>query len=121
MMEGIEVLSVGSIGINQVFNWDVAIAGGIFLGIILSVWIGLATESVVGGLVSFLVMGAFFGILLGANVEKYADTVPTYKVIVSDTVSINEFYERYEVLEQDGKIFTIKEKIEDGNNSLSAP
>ena len=35
MMEGIEVLSVGSIGINQVFNWDVAIAGGIILGIII--------------------------------------------------------------------------------------
>ena len=120
-MEGIEVLSVGSIGINQVFNWDVAIAGGIFLGIILSVWIGLATESVVGGLIGFLIMGAFFGVLLGANVEEYADTVPTYKVTVSDTISINEFYERYEVLEQDGKIFTIKERENDAYNRTPSP
>lgn len=88
------------------------------MGILLSIWIGLTTESVVGGLVAFLVIGALFGILLGVSVEEYADTVPIYKVTINDTISINEFYERYEVLEQDGKIFTIKEKTEDGSNSL---
>lgn len=110
MMEGIEVLSIGSIGINQVFNWNAAIAGGLVLGILFSIWICLASDSVICGLIAFLVIGAFFGILLGANVEKYADTVPTYKVTISDEIKLNEFYERYEILDQEGKIFTIKER-----------
>lgn len=110
MMEGIEVLSIGSIGVNQVFNWDMAIAGGLFFGILLSIWTGLATKSVIGSLVTFLVLGALFGILLGASIEEYADTVPTYKVTISDDIKLNEFYERYEILEQEGKIFTIKER-----------
>ena len=120
MMEGIEVLSVGSIGINQVFNWDIAIAGGLFLGIFIGIWFGLSTDSVISGCIGFLIMSILLGVLFGVSVEKYADTVPTYKVTVNDTISINEFYERYEVLEQDGKIFTIKEKTEDGSNGLSA-
>lgn len=110
MMEGIEVLSIGSIGINQVFNWDIAIAGGLFFGILLSIWMGLATKSVIGGLVAFLVLGALFGILLGVSVEEYTDTVSTYKVTISDEIKLNEFYERYEILDQEGKIFTIKER-----------
>lgn len=110
MMEGIEVLSIGSIGINQVFNWNVAIAGGLFFGVFLGIWMGLLTKNIIGGLAAFLVLGALFGMLSGDSVEKYADTAPTYKVIISDTVSLNEFYDRYEVLEQDGKIFTIMER-----------
>ena len=37
----------------------------------------------------------------------------TYKVTVDENVSIVDFYERYEVISQDGMIFTVREK--DGN------
>lgn len=63
MMEGIEVLSIGSIGVNQVFNWNVAIIGGIFLGIFFGILIGLTTDNVIRGLVTFLLVGAFFWFL----------------------------------------------------------
>lgn len=119
-MEGIEVLSIGSIGVNQVFNWDAAIIGGLVLGFLCSLYGFFSTDSPLVGIAIFVIMGLFFGFVLGISVEKYADTVPTYKVTVNDTISINEFYERYEVLEQDGKIFTIKEKTEDGSNGLPA-
>lgn len=33
-----------------------------------------------------------------------------YKVTVEDSVSMNEFYEKYEILDIDGKIYTIKER-----------
>ena len=33
-----------------------------------------------------------------------------YKVILDDDVSYNEFISRYEMVDQDGKIYTIKEK-----------
>ena len=32
----------------------------------------------------------------------------TYKVTVDDTVKFNEFYDKYEIISQDGKIFEVK-------------
>lgn len=58
--------------------------------------------------------GLFTGVLLGAAgstpiIEK---TEIQYKVTLSDEVSLNNFLERYEILEQEGKIYTIVEKEE---------
>ena len=33
-----------------------------------------------------------------------------YKVLVDDSVPMNEFYSRYEIIDQEGLIYTIKEK-----------
>ena len=33
-----------------------------------------------------------------------------YKVTIDDTVSLTEFYEKYEIIDQEGKIYTIKFK-----------
>lgn len=38
--------------------------------------------------------------------------IPQYKVIISDSVSYNEFAEKYNVLEVEGKIYTIIDKVE---------
>lgn len=50
-------------------------------------------------------------VILGANIK-----VPTgkyeYQVTIDDNVSLNEFNERYEIIDKDGKIYTIKEKEE---------
>ena len=112
-MEGIEILSIGEIGINPVlFNWPAAIIGGILLGLVCALGAGAAEDSVGLFIVAFILCAPFFGALCGFGIEKYADTAPTYKVIISDTVSLNEFYDRYKILEQDGKIFTIMERID---------
>lgn len=33
-----------------------------------------------------------------------------YKVIIDDSVNFNAFMERYEIVEQDGQLFTVKER-----------
>lgn len=33
-----------------------------------------------------------------------------YKVAIDDSVSINEFLDKYEILDQEGKIYTVKER-----------
>lgn len=111
-MEGIEILSIGEIGINPVFNWPMAIIGGILLGAIPALCAGASEDSVGLFVVMFILCAPFFGAICGFSIEKYTDTAPTYKVVISDTVSLNEFYDKYEVLEQDGKIFTIMERID---------
>lgn len=111
-MEGIEILSISEIGINPVFNWPMAIICGILIGLIPAFFAG-ATENSVGlFIIMFILCAPFFGAICGFSIEKYTDTAPTYKVIIDDTVSLNEFYDKYKVLEQDGKIFTIMERID---------
>jgi len=115
MMEGIEILSIGEIGVNPVFNWTAAIIGGVLIGLIAAFFIGLSEDSLGLFIIMFILWTPFFGAICGFSIEKYADTAPTYKVVIGDTVSLNEFYDRYEVLEQDGKIFTIMERMPDAD------
>ena len=60
------------------------------------------------------VLGFGFGMIGGCIAEdaliKPIEYETHYKVTISDEVSINEFLEKYEIIEQDEKIFTIKEK-----------
>ena len=56
--------------------------------------------------------GLLAGILVGlTEIEHYE----TYKVTISDEVSMNEFMDKYEILNQDGKIYTVKERVADAN------
>jgi hypothetical protein len=63
-------------------------------------------EYVFGALVGLLIgmcVGLLVSIVVGiAEIEYY----PTYKVTISDEVSMNEFMDKYEILNQDGKIYT---------------
>lgn len=57
------------------------------------------------------------GAMFAAAVQEYKNNGPTinipqYKVIISDSVPYNEFAERYNVLEVEGKIFTVIDKTE---------
>ena len=60
------------------------------------------------GIGAGLLAALFVGI---AEMEYYE----TYKVTISDEVSMNEFMDKYEILNQDGKIYTVKERVADAN------
>lgn len=55
----------------------------------------------------------FFSLILGITTSriksKEIDYIE-YKVTIDESVSMIEFYQRYEILSQEGKIYTIKEK-----------
>lgn len=57
---------------------------------------------------------AIISVLAACFVVIFLFTEPTgeykYKVTIDDTVSLNEFYEKYEIINQEGKIYTIKFK-----------
>jgi hypothetical protein len=65
--------------------------------------------------VIFLIM-TIISIILTTLTTTFSDTIDhiKYKVIIEDSVSMNEFYEYYEVIEQEGKIFTVRERINNG-------
>ena len=54
-----------------------------------------------------VVLGIFAGIV---SYDEVTDCYTEYKVTVSDEVSMNEFLERYEIIDQEGKIYTVVER-----------
>jgi hypothetical protein len=111
-MEGLEVLSVkdGSIPISLSFF----LGALCFVVIVLSIYIIVCaiTEGSFGGaMVGLIFLG--LGIFLNCMViDETINPFSIYKVLVSDSVSMNEFYNKYEILNVEGKIYTIKPKGE---------
>lgn len=111
-MEGIEILAVGQIGVGSSFNWLTAIIAGLLFGATAFIF-GLCHDSCIAAIVMGLLVTILAGAIVGVADGIPTHYVPTYKVVISDEVSMNEFTERYEILEQEGKIYTVKEREEE--------
>lgn len=120
MIEGIEVLSQAEVGTNIGMNWTVfwTIVGFcFFVGFLIMAfsteptdfgeWVTCAAVGLLGGLV-----GCIFGAMLGTYTGKPTEFETQYKVTISDEVQMNEFLEKYEIIDQDGKIYIIRENTE---------
>ena len=56
-----------------------------------------------------MLFGILFGTACGHNEFAYTE----YKVTIDESTSMTEFYEKYEVIDQEGLIFTVREKHND--------
>ena len=63
-----------------------------------------------GGLVLGLIFLCVAGFLTWIALNEGFNPTPTYKVIIDDSVSMNEFYDRYKVINIEGKIYSIQIK-----------
>ena len=115
MLEGIEILAQTEIMESVSWTNIVYISGIIMviIGFILLI-IGSVIEYDVG-IVSggvLLVLGVIVAIISIPLSETYKE--PTgryeYQVTIDDTVSFTELYEKYKVIDQNGKIWTIRDK-----------
>ena len=63
-----------------------------------------------------------YGVMVGILLLLFCKMIPNekiveYKVTINENVSLIEFNEKYEIIEQNGKIYTIKEiKTNQGDN-----
>ena len=112
MLDGITLLDTGTKVVSYTWGWSwggfIAAILAIFLIII---FILCTIDGTTGGEIFFFA-GIFVGMLslfIFAH-AKPAKTINTYSVIIDDSVSMTEFYDKYEVLDIQGKIFTITER-----------
>lgn len=112
LLKGVEILSAkdGSIPIPLSIFLGVLC----FIVVVLSAYIifGAVSERSFGGTIIgllFLVISIF---LSWTVINKTINPTPIYKVLVSDSVSMNEFYSKYKILSVEGKIYTIEPKGE---------
>lgn len=115
-MTGVEILATEEVATSFVFNWLVC---AIFFCSIFLVFtlVGFLFYRLINdrndlrvGCIIGLVLGILYGISTGFAFEKPTEFENQYKVIITDEVSMNEFLDRYEIIGQEGKIYTIRER-----------
>lgn len=116
-MQGVEILTSAQVVTEWTTNWtSFWIATIVTFAILLTIGILRYTETYdVGEIIGYVFMGVAFGLISGVLSGHVLLSTPAeyetrYKVTISDEVSMTEFYEHYEVIDQDGKIFTVREK-----------
>lgn len=112
-MDGVTILATEQVVSSFAFNWWACLIGFIIFNILILV-IGLAHDMI--GAKIIYILASVFGVVAGV-LGGFAFGIPTayetqYKVTVASDVSMAEFYEHYEVIEQEGLIFTVKEKTD---------
>lgn len=111
-MTGVEILSSQPIYNTYLPGWWAAIALGFFaITLIISFCLGddYPIASLLLAIVGVVVLATilYFSSTDNKNDINYWEN----KVIIDDSVSRTEFMEKYELIEQDGRIWIVKEKI----------
>lgn len=109
-MEGITILNELVVD-NAPAGWIAIIGGAVILSMCFVASISFLRWREYGYSILFVIFGIICGGLIGFGVEAIATPPETrYQVLIDETVSMTEFFEKYEIIEQEGKIYTIKEK-----------
>lgn len=116
-MPGVEILSSAQVATEFTCNWWLAAliyAGMIIVGSVVPFCIADYDKwpVAIGGFVISVLCGLIIFVGLVNATAKPVAYETQYKVTISDSVSMTEFYEHYEVIEQEGKIFTVRERTE---------
>lgn len=110
MIEGIEILKK-----TRLYDFSTASWASLIIFVILGVMFLILFSTLYNSKyellflvlgVSLLVCAFIIPLLLIKPIsDKYE-----YKVIIEDSVSVNNLYDKYEIIEKDGKIYTIQDK-----------
>ena len=110
-MPGVEILS-SEIIYNTILP-EYVLGMGLGLGFIFVIVMAafLSSERIILGLICIaLACGSAIIGSLGATPSATDINHIEYKVTIDDSVSMNEFLDKYEILDQEGKIYTVKER-----------
>ena len=111
-MEGVTILNTIEV---MASTWGFSIVGLIIAILSLLFLIGIIFSIIKNEvfITSFLSMLVVFDVLISimcfSSANEYFDHYE-YQVIIDDSVSLVEFTEKYEILDQEGLIYTVKEK-----------
>jgi hypothetical protein len=119
-MNGVEILNQTNVYQTEGYGWLFwAILGaGFLVGLIFAIreWSDIGfNKDVPIFIFGFTLIGFVLGVLIFMFTIHYTDELDyiKYQVTISDEVSLNDFMDKYEILDQDGKIYTVKEKSND--------
>lgn len=111
-MIGVEILATTEIAVDYAWDWKaycitIAITS-VVSAILAFLMYHQDLEDILTGLVAGLLVGAVVGVL-PASINKPIAYETRYQVTIADEVLMNEFMAKYEILDQEGKIYTVRE------------
>jgi hypothetical protein len=119
-MNGVEILAQNTIYETEYSYWWLfaLLALSFLAGIILAIAIWASEGFNADGikvLIATTLSGFLLGLLFTDASGHETDTIDhiEYKVIVADDVNFADFMNKYEILDQEDKIYTVKEKTND--------
>ena len=110
-MTGVEILSSETIYNTFLPPWWLLVGlilGATFIILAINLFIDYYNISALICLIlaiTFIIVACLSGIY-----DKNSINHIEYKVTIDDSVSMTEFMDKYEILDQEGKIYTVKEK-----------
>lgn len=110
-MTGVEVLATQEIVTGYSFSWSIYLIAFAAIAIVMTIISILTIEDVIIS----LIIGCIFGALLAMLPARFmcpSEYVTQYKVTISDEVSMNEFLSKYEIISQEGHIYTVRSREE---------
>ena len=108
MLNGMEILSQEVIPIMKShYGWKI-IAVTLLVMMFVYILASILFNDVIGSILALFVV--LIGMYMDCTTQDKVGEYIQYKVTISDDVNFVEFTERYEVLEQDDKIYTIRER-----------
>lgn len=84
-----------------------AIVIGVIVTILFAIFEFFKTAIIIGAITVAILVGGHFIPIDGTEVQQNI-----YKVTIDATVNLKEFLDKYEIISQEGDIYTIKEKVE---------
>ena len=118
-MTGVEILNITEHAIMEL-AWSWQMCFGLFVGllcfgVLIGFFQGLSNCDIKGGIIAGSIVGLTFALIASPVFtslfsEKEVGKEYHYKVTIDDSVSMNEFLDKYEILDREGKIYTVKEK-----------
>lgn len=116
-MTGVEILDETQVVVESAFGWMAFwIAGSIIfsifiiIGIVVSIAFCPDLEIWLLVIVGGIIVGLFFGFLFGECFKTPTKYETHYQVIIDDSVSMAAFLDKYEIINTEGKILTIRER-----------
>lgn len=110
MIEGIEILKKTRLYDFSTASW-ISLIMFVLLGVTFLILFSTLYNNKYESL--FLVLGAisiFCAFIVPILFIKPISNKYEYKVIIDNSVSINDLYDKYEIIEKEGKIYTIQDK-----------
>lgn len=116
-MTGVQILNQFEVVTESVFSWNNFWAGlgiGAGIGLFAAIFFGLSENDWVAFFISGILFIPFVGLLTGGAsgglIREPVAYETHYEVSINEEVNMQEFMNKYEILEIRGSIYTLREK-----------
>lgn len=120
IVEGVTILNQFEVVTKTIFSWESfwdSVLVGVIIGFIAAVIFGLYEQEWAAFFVGLIVYCTGLALLLGVVSGYVVEPEPIeyetqYEVSINEGVNMQEFMDKYEIIETRGSIYTVREKSE---------